>query len=224
MIKTMKQIIVESMTEEEVRKILKDIRTDLSIRMDGWTKKYKKMFRKSTDKSILIQTYKHNLNTTIFVHAEPTALYVDFEFSFIVKVNGKSLLYKIKKEEKSELSIPRQVIMEIYTSHFFARYRDRKKIEKTGEDLILHFIENDIMDFSATQTLIYEGKEQVFSVFRDGVSLCDLTGQGMRTFCHHNTFLTIEMLKEDQDRVTKEIANSNALMQAYYKANNYIIN
>jgi len=85
-----------------------------------------------------------------------------------------------------------------FTSHFFKRYNERLKLNLVvPEDIIRHYVKNS----SAGLTVDYLGvvKENIVKVFisvKQGIILGNLHYDIQ--FCKMNTFITHEMLKEDQ--------------------------
>lgn len=204
-------VITEKHTELEIYKYLYSIQDEFFIRRaDGISKKFRKFLKHAPfNKQLLLNTYSFR-NVTVLLFGQHLKNNLEFGLVFIVNINGKYSSYEIygeSDETKLAKTIP----------HFFSRYKERQNINKTGIELIKHFYINNIKDTELKTIHLYKGKEQIFSVFKEGVGLSIYENIGGCKIKVNKTYLSNELLKENQTEVTNDIIRDETIAEEEYK-------
>lgn len=204
-------IITEYHTDIEIYRYLLQLQKERFFdRSDGLIKKYKKTIYKGKENVLVfLDTYTIN-NVHVLLFAKRVKAGVIICAVFIININAKfysyellSDLYALKHDKENN------IIMNKYTPHFFSRYKERQGVDKTGIELIKHFYSKNIIDVDYYKTLIYKDKKQVFSVYNEGVALCNFIQVNGGKIQVKSTYLSNANLKENQVSFADDINKLN---------------
>ena len=111
----------------------------------------------------------------------------------------------------------------VYLPHVFDRYHDRGNVQKTGIDLIKHFLERNIHgdtslgDQFAGRSVRYKGRDNMALSVNDGV----LLGEDVEDIFVAHTFITYDMATEIQreefESRRKNVMNEKEILDAISK-------
>lgn len=181
-------MIVPSMTYQEIRK---ELIADFPIaykKSEYVLQDIEKMMRKQKLKTHLhVYDYVSRNKNKWIIHIDVgkkdvarffmTYFYVENKIAAVGVIDGKQLLY--------------------FTTHFFKRYKERLKLDiAVPEDILRHYVKHSshyVVDYLG---LVNENVVKVFISAKQGVILGNLHRD--IGFCKMNTFITHDMLKEDQ--------------------------
>lgn len=205
-------VITEKHTELEIYNYLNRINDEFFVkRADGLSKKFRKFLKNSPlNKQTLLNSYCFR-NVTVLLFGQHLKNSLEFGLVFIVNINGKHSSYEIYSENNSETKASKTI------PHFFSRYKERQSVNKTGIELIKHFYINNIKDTELKSIHMYKGKEQIFSVFKEGVGLSVYEDMGKYKIKVIKTYISNELLKESQAEITNDILKDETIAEEEYK-------
>lgn len=201
-------MITNTMTYNELSKELLKLNSALSMRGDGWLKKYSKEIKKIGTQCLSCQ--KIDTNLYFILIANRSKIMQGFGFIYLLLRDDKWIAI-LQAETKNGFNVD----MEVYEPHFFSRYNERFNVGKTGIDLMFQYFKDNVNEFSVVKKQEHNNKTYRLSNIKNGMAICEAVEVGKKMICFYKTCISNNMLSKKQidmkDIISKELDSLNDL-------------
>lgn len=201
-------MITNTMTYTELSKELFKLNSTLSMRGDGWLKKYHKEIKEWGTQCLSCQ--KIDTNLYFILVANRNKIMQGFGFIYLILKDNKWIAI-LQADTKNGFDVD----MEIYEPHFFSRYNERFNVDKTGIDLMFQYFKDNVSEFSVVKKQEHNSKTYRLSNIKNGMAICEVVEVGRKMICFYKTYISNNMLSKKQtdmkEVIEKELDRLNKI-------------